>query len=270
MSIHLFLKNFLLLLHLRSAYPTFFISRTMPGKRPRNALTDFSFSISSKRKTVVNNEAESIADGLGATAQYLTKDGESWYILKQLWQPSSKEQFVREWALHPDTRHTLKVYGRAVQEKRWSQSWGVSYSYSGATNVAKPLNESDMVTALMEKCNVLVAGLIDNDTAPYNGCLQNWYGIDDTIGLHADDEKAMRSEYPIFSLSWGGTRRFLFRAREGKAVTELWLKDGDLLVMGGTCQTTHKHEVPPRRKTMDPPTSNRINFTIRAFRKDGL
>lgn len=261
-------QKLLLLLLLRSTYSTFSIlSKNMPGKRPRNALTDFSFSISSKRKTVVNDEAESIASGLGETAHYLTKDGKSWYILKKLWQPSSKEQFEREWALHPDTRHTLKVYGRTVQEKRWSQSWGVSYRCSGAINVAKPLNESDMVTALTEKCNLLVAGLIDNDTAPYNGCLQNWYGIDDTIGLHADDEKAMKSAYPIFSLSWGGTRRFLFRAREGKAVTELWLKDGDLLVMGGTCQTTHMHEVPLWRKTMDPPTSNRINYTIRAFRK---
>ena len=48
---------------------------------------------------------------------------------------------------------------------------------------------------------------------------------------------------PIFSVSWGGTRRFLFRDKPSdKVVAELVLKDGDLLVMGGLCQKTHKHE----------------------------
>ena len=116
----------------------------------------------------------------------------------------------------------------------------------------------------------------------------------DTIGLHADDERSLYQDYPILSLSWGGTRRFLFRRKQppppskqkedhnkkggnattkhGKrenneeAVVELWLEDGDLLVMGGTCQKTHKHEVPKWRPTKDPPTSNRINWTLRAFR----
>ena len=119
----------------------------------------------------------------------------------------------------------------------------------------------------------------------YNGCLQNWYLPEHCIGLHADDEKCMRADVPIISLSWGGPRRFLFRVKPGylptssdppkksitpsmtakEAKTELILRDGDLLVMGGTCQKTHKHEVPKLRKTMDLPTSRRINWTIRAF-----
>jgi len=241
---------------------------TIGIKRPRTALTDF-FVATSRRKVIVNDVAESLADRLETKPTYLTNDGKSWYILKELWQPSTKEEFADEWDLHPSQRHHLKIYGRDVQEKRWSQSWGVSYRYSGATNIAKPLADSDTITALVEKCNNLIAGLIDNnDKIPFNGCLQNWYDIDDSIGLHADDEKSMRSDFPIFSLSWGGTRRFLLRERSDKSkVIELWLKDGDLLVMGGTCQATHRHEIPPRRKTMDPPTSKRINFTIRAFRK---
>jgi len=114
---------------------------------------------------------------------------------------------------------------------------------------------------------------------PYNGCLQNWYLPEHSIGLHADDQRAMKPVIPIFSLSWGGPRRFLFRAKSAylsgtaqpspitatAAKVELLLRDGDLLVMGGTCQKTHKHEVPKLRKTMDLPTSRRINWTIRAF-----
>jgi len=61
--------------------------------------------------------------------------------------------------------------------------------------------------------------------------------------------------------------RFLFRSKETnpKETTEIYLENGDLLIMGGKCQDTHKHEIPKLRITKDPPTSNRINWTIRAF-----
>ena len=83
---------------------------------------------------------------------------------------------------------------------------------------------------------------------------------------------------PIFSLSWGGTRRFLFRSKEKndtdgddgrrrREKIELWLESGDLLIMGGTCQETHKHELPNVRSTIDPATSNRINWTVRGIKK---
>jgi len=216
------------------------------------------------RKMMEDPFAEELGSRLDPEPVYLTE--ESWYILSKAWLPSSAAKFEEEWNLHPQNRHPLKLFGRIVYEKRWSQSWGVSYSYSGATNVARPLEDSDMVQMLLRKANELTTTIqTENDTSPYNGCLQNWYEPDDTIGLHSDDEKAMRQEYPIFSLSWGGARRFLFRERQSKKKTELWLEDGDLLVMGGRCQETHQHEVPKRRVTMDPPTSDRINWTIRAF-----
>jgi len=246
-------------------------------------------------ETIANNpEAEKLGQRLSQSPSYLTSDGKSWYILAKAWMlPTSKHAFDREWALHPKDRHRLQVYGRSVLEKRWSQSWGVSYSYSGATNPARPVAESTVLPRLLDLTNDLVLDKEDDRSKkPYNGCLQNWYTPEDSIGLHADDEKSISKDYPIFSLSWGGPRRFLFRkkqpktakgtnnsndnsaaitrirsipADEEKYVVELWLEDGDLLVMGGTCQETHKHEVPTLRKK-DPPSSNRINYTIRAFR----
>lgn len=216
------------------------------------------------RKMKKDPFAEELGCQLHAEPVYLTSS--SYYVLVKAWMPSTPDKFKKEWNLHPKDRHAIKLFGRIVHEKRWSQSWGVSYSYSGATNVARPLKESEMVQLLLQKANELTTTLqTGDDVSPYNGCLQNWYEPEDTIGLHADDEKVMRQEYPIFSLSWGGTRRFLFRDRQTKKKTELWLQDGDLLVMGGTCQETHQHEVPKRRVTMDPPTSSRINFTIRAL-----
>jgi alkylated DNA repair dioxygenase AlkB len=237
----------------------------LPMKRARNG--DLRHFFSAKKKARQNTNVDPFAEELGSqlnsTPVYLTND--SWYILAKGWMPSTPAAFQEEWSLHPEKRHPLKLFGRIVYEKRWSQSWGVSYSYSGATNVARPLHESNMVQLLLQKANELTTSLRGDDEEPYNGCLQNWYEPDDTIGLHADDERAMRQHYPIFSLSWGGTRRFLFRNKASKHKTELWLEDGDLLVMGGSCQETHQHEVPKRRVTMDPPTSDRINWTIRAF-----
>lgn len=238
------------------------------AKRQRNADMREFFS-TTKRAAHSATKKSPLAEELGvkldASPVYLTQD--SWYIIAKGWMaPSTAAEFDREWSLHPAKRHPLKIFGRVVLEKRWSQSWGVTFSYSGFTNVARPVEESHMVQLLIQRANELTQSIqTDGDTEPYNGCLQNWYEPNDTIGLHADDEKVMRQKYPIFSLSWGGTRRFLFRERASNKMTELWLENGDLLVMGGMCQTTHRHEVPKRRVTMDPPTSNRINWTTRAF-----
>ena len=214
--------------------------------------------------------------GRGLAVHYLNDedddDRSSWYILAEGWMPCpNAKAFQRQWDLHPEKRHRLKIFGRTVQEKRWSQSWGVPYRYSGATNPARPIAESTgggMVKRLIDRSNDVLEALTPaggDGERPYNACLQNWYEPEDTIGKHADDESMNQTGVPIFSLSWGGTRRFLFHSKATREKTEIFLKDGDLLVMGGTCQQTHHHEVPKRRKTMDPPTSRRINWTVRAF-----
>eukprot|EP00977_Amphora_coffeiformis_P000624 scaffold140_cov163-Amphora_coffeaeformis.AAC.5 len=202
---------------------------------------------------------------------YLTDDHASWILLVKQWFPCPDETtFEQEWNVHPPKRHLLKLFGRTVSEKRWSQSWGVSYAYSGATNPARAIPPASRLALLLETVNQWVVTAKEDQEAsrPYNACLQNWYEPDDTIGRHADDEREMRPGMPIFSLSWGGTRRFVLRAKHNptQEKTELFLQDGDLLVMGGTTQETHYHEVPKRRVTMDPPTSRRINWTLRSFR----
>lgn len=113
----------------------------------------------------------------------------------------------------------------------------------------------------------------------YNCCLVNWYTPDHTIGLHSDNEAEMDNSWPILSVSWGGPRRFLLRPRQKKRynnsknntkevaeVHEFWLKDGDLLVMGGKCQEEFKHEVPKFRTTKDGVVEDRICWTLRKIR----
>jgi alkylated DNA repair dioxygenase AlkB len=93
-----------------------------------------------------------------------------------------------------------------------------------------------------------------------------------TIAAHADDEGSMKHQSPIFSLSWGGPRRFVvrpklkYKSNGNYRNADITLHSGDLLIMGGSLQQTHTHEVPKWRKTKDPYVpGRRINWTVRAF-----
>mmetsp|Transcript_54397 Transcript_54397/g.69923 ORF Transcript_54397/g.69923 Transcript_54397/m.69923 type:complete len:264 (+) Transcript_54397:18-809(+) len=250
-------------------------------KRKQTDLFDHFNEKNSKKKSqildkfeVLNEQAEKLANSIAISSSkdakiiYLTKTGESWIVLVRGFLPSpSKEVFNEQWALHPQVYHKLKVFGKIVSERRYSQSWGYSYKYSGSVNHARSIDDSPFVQVLINTANDLVGG------RPYNGCLQNWYEPEHYIGLHSDDEKRLQLGVPIFSLTWGGTRRFTFHPRSEKSdlsiskTNEFWLHDGDLVIMGGTTQQTHKHEIPKFRITKDEKTSKRINWTIRAFLK---
>ena len=75
---------------------------------------------------------------------------------------------------------------------------------------------------------------------------------------------------PIFSFSAGAHRRFIFRTENlWVDKTTVVLGPGDLLVMGGTTQKTHVHEVPiPDDNDAEKFWGDRINWTVRAFEKE--
>lgn len=238
----------------------------------------------------------------------LTPDGGSWLIHAHRYKPSfppkslisTKSLFQQQWETHPSERKCLgKIYGRICFENRWSQSYGVSYSYSGYreseqadynTNTHRPIHEDPILEEFINEINHILATSISFDQEKtkndkesidkvahqnngalhrcYNGCLKNWYLPEHTLAAHSDDEKQMRPNSPIFSLSWGGPRRFVIKPKLNKTGykhLDLMIHDGDLIVMGGAMQNTHTHEVPKWRKTIDPPTGNRINWTVREF-----
>jgi len=95
-------------------------------------------------------------------------------------------------------------------------------------------------------------------------CLVNWY-LDGNhyIGPHSDDEKQFGDNKPIYSLSWCATRQFkLLKKKDVDGIDyKIDLEDGDLIIMCGTCQKTHTHQVPKTKKC----NKSRINFTFRTF-----
>ena len=77
----------------------------------------------------------------------------------------------------------------------------------------------------------------------------------------------------VFGQEGTGTGQATGSDSSGSVSLELELGDGDLLVMGGRCQMTHKHEVPrlPRHELPGKEDEERqremrrINLTFRSF-----
>jgi alkylated DNA repair dioxygenase AlkB len=232
--------------------------------------------------------------------------------------------FREFWKTRPKEQHSLVLFGRKVLENRYSTMYSTTksvgnYTYSGSSRPCKVCDAGkqphekfvlDLCTSADAIARQLLLRTTRNDkphgatstdtenntkltrpqyqqqpaTPVYNACLVNWYTPEHTIGLHSDDEPELDTSWPIFSLSWGGPRRFLLRPKtksnnpsvrgathhdhESKAqqLHEFVLKDGDLLVMGGKCQDEFKHEIPKVRSTKDGVVGNRISWTIRRMR----
>ncbi|MBE9636734.1 alpha-ketoglutarate-dependent dioxygenase AlkB family protein [Salipiger mangrovisoli] len=95
-------------------------------------------------------------------------------------------------------------------------------------------------------------------------CLINWYGEGARMGLHQDKDEADFS-CPVVSVSLGddGLFRMGNEARGGKTES-VWLKSGDVVVMGGEARLKH-HGVDRIRFGSSTllPQGGRINLTLR-------
>ncbi|MDA8062994.1 MAG: alpha-ketoglutarate-dependent dioxygenase AlkB, partial [Actinomycetota bacterium] len=74
-----------------------------------------------------------------------------------------------------------------------------------------------------------------------------WHG--DTIGRGA------REDTVVAIVSFGATRRLLLRPVAGGPSVRFELADGDLIVMGGSCQRTWQHTVPKTSRLVGPRVS---------------
>mmetsp|Transcript_10716 Transcript_10716/g.33041 ORF Transcript_10716/g.33041 Transcript_10716/m.33041 type:complete len:239 (+) Transcript_10716:689-1405(+) len=198
---------------------------------------------------------------------------ESWALHVAAWRPSTPERFEREWTAHPADRREVVVFNRRCFENRYSQQFGdTAYAYAGQTAAATPVPDASACAAFLPECDAALGG------AGLNTCLQNWYEPEHWLGDHRDAERQLVPGAPIASLSWGAARRFALKPKPVKSAAaaaadsvalELYLRDGDLLLMGGATQLTHVHGVPKRRKKDEGAPGRRISWTFRAFRPEG-
>lgn len=212
------------------------------------------------------------------TVHKLTPDGRSWLVHAERFWPMDKSALEATWAARPTEATRGVIMGRTVDFPRRTRAYGVDYKYTGQVQRSAPMN-----AAPAPVCE-LVSALTDNKQlfGDHNALLLNFYRADDGeyMGAHSDDEKELVPLVPVVSLSWTAPvthyRRFRFTARKNVAdalTPDAWgfgagclpLRNGCLVVMGGECQRTHKHELMKPTKALAESSGRRINLTLRQF-----
>ena len=148
----------------------------------------------------------------------------------------------------------IKIFGKNHQIPRlqaWYADQNIEYRYSG-----KKLNRHNWNATLLEiKLN------IEHVTShKFNSVLANLYRDEnDSMGLHADDEKELGMNPVIASLSLGESRDIYFKHKNIKTSLNIPQTSGQLMVMHGQTQKYWKHEIKKTKKPKKP----RINLTFR-------
>lgn len=183
-------------------------------------------------------------------------DGELIYI-ENFMDVNSAQQFFENLYAGIDWEHEeFYMYGKKIISKRkvaWYGENDLEYGYSGIHRKAKPWT-SDLHD---------LKGLIEKETSErFNSCLLNLYhNGSEGMGWHSDNEKELKAEATIASLSLGSSRKFSFKHMESKKNLSLILQNGSLLLMKGKIQQFWLHQLPKTKKSHGP----RINLTFRSI-----
>ena len=138
-----------------------------------------------------------------------------------------------------------------ARKTAWYGTKKFAYTYSNSTRFAEPF--SGALSAVKAKVE-------DTLEESFNSCLLNLYHDgNEGMGYHADNEKELRKHGSIASLSFGATRKFVFKHNSLALKKELILQPGQLIVMKDETQDFWKHALPKTKKVKSP----RINLTFR-------
>lgn len=148
------------------------------------------------------------------------------------------------------------LFGKHITTKRkvaWYGDKAFEYSYSGIRKTALQWNKP-----LLDIKNIIeeISGLT------FNSCLLNLYH-DGTEGMawHSDNEKDLKKNGAIASVTFGAQRKFSFKHKNSKEKIDILLENGSLLVMKDETQTHWLHRLPPTKTVSTP----RINLTFRTI-----
>lgn len=204
---------------------------------------------------------------------YKTDNFNSWVVYKENWFDITDNEFNELVDMMPTQTHQVKIFDKLVDLPRLQLCFGQSYNYSGTTSHA--ITEiPPIIQKALDAVNKDYMKATKTKVPIYSMCLVNYYRDgDDYIGFHSDDEKQLIPNTPIYSISLGAKRKFRLKIKdkfnqdtEPKPEIkideyEIEPENKSLLIMGGSCQKTHKHSVPKQTKVKE----LRINLTFRAF-----
>lgn len=186
----------------------------------------------------------------------LPKDGCVNYY-GQIFNSEQSEEYWSKLLNEIDWRHDeIMLFGKKIITKRkvaWYGEKPFEYTYSKTTKKALPWTKT-----LAE-----IKHEIEFRTKEtFNSCLLNLYhNGNEGMGWHSDAEKDLQENAAIASLSFGATRKFVFKHKESKEKVELLLENASLLLMKDITQKHWLHSLPPSKKILTP----RINLTFRSI-----
>ena len=148
------------------------------------------------------------------------------------------------------------IFGKKIITRRkvaWYGDTDFEYTYSKVTKRALPWTINLLaIKAIVE----------EKSGETYNSCLLNLYHTGtEGMAWHSDNEKDLKKNGAISSLSFGAERKFSFKHKRTKEVVSIILEHGSLLVMKGATQVNWLHRLPPT-KTINSP---RVNLTFRTI-----
>ena len=150
----------------------------------------------------------------------------------------------------------LTMFGRHIVTKRmvaWYGDQALAYKYSNKTKIA--MLWTPELSLIKEKVE-LVSG------HKYNSCLLNLYhNGEEGMGWHSDNEKQLKENGAIASVSFGASRKFTMKHKATKEKISLELDSGSLLLMRGSIQKHWLHSLPLSKKIKEA----RINLTFRTI-----
>jgi alkylated DNA repair dioxygenase AlkB len=148
------------------------------------------------------------------------------------------------------------IFGRHIFTKRkvaWYGDREFEYEYSNITKRAQLWTTE--LRELKSHCEIFCG-------ETFNSCLLNLYHSgEEGMAWHSDDEKDLKKNGAIASITLGAERRFSLKHRKSRERISLELAHGSLLVMKGETQSHWMHRLPPTKKIHGP----RINLTFRTI-----
>jgi alkylated DNA repair dioxygenase AlkB len=150
----------------------------------------------------------------------------------------------------------VMMFGKKIVTRRkvaWYGDYNFAYTYSKVVKVA------EIWTSRLREIKERVEA---ESNEKFNSCLLNLYHDGtEAMSWHTDNEKTLRKEGTIASVSFGVERRFDFKHKTTSEVVSLILEHGSLLLMKGKTQQNWLHRLPPTKKTL----GARVNLTFRQF-----
>jgi alkylated DNA repair dioxygenase AlkB len=149
---------------------------------------------------------------------------DAWLEVVPGWVEGADELLTRVLAAAPWSEHERPMYDKVVVEPRLTT--GLWFD--------PPAPIGDMADCLSER--------FERDLCKVSANL--YRDGRDSVAWHGDRVGRTRDDTVVVILSLGSTRRFLLRPAAGGESLRLNPAPGDLVVLGGTAQTTWQHSIP--------------------------